>query len=119
TAHAPNHDNADDGRTCSRNDDVVGRFPRSTETMAASSFFSDAGVALTGRRSSPQCPKSPGQVLLAELLTSGLILSEEWEAVGPRTRTELTAADDSRDLLALLREHELLTAYQATRLESG
>jgi response regulator RpfG family c-di-GMP phosphodiesterase len=54
-----------------------------------------------------------------DLLASGLILTDDWEALPARARDEAIRCTDPRRLLALLREHRLLTDYQASRLETG
>jgi response regulator RpfG family c-di-GMP phosphodiesterase/serine/threonine protein kinase len=61
----------------------------------------------------------PGSSFLEDLLKSGLILSEDWEAIPELARTELRRCIEPRELLSMLARSGLLTDYQAARLESG
>ena len=56
---------------------------------------------------------------LEELLRSGLILSEDWEAIPELARTELRRCIEPRELLSMLARSGLITEYPAARLESG
>jgi response regulator RpfG family c-di-GMP phosphodiesterase len=57
--------------------------------------------------------------LLEELLTNWLVLSEDWERLTDATREEILNCAEPQDLLAQLARHELLTEYQAARIENG
>jgi response regulator RpfG family c-di-GMP phosphodiesterase len=57
--------------------------------------------------------------MLETLLTSGVVLAEDWEALSPRARAELAECAEPQDLHARLLEHGLLTQYQVSRLEAG
>src|SRR5262245_36620034 len=80
---------------------------------------SDTVTARPSRRSVPGFQKSPGQAMLETLLTSGVVLAEDWEALSPRARAELAECAEAQDLHARLLEHGLLTQYQVSRLEAG
>ena len=87
--------------------------------MPINSFLSDSLLTQVGRRSGVPKPKSAGQSLLSDLLTSGLILAEEWDALALATRAELSGQVDTKDVIDLLLEYKVLTEYQAKRVESG
>jgi response regulator RpfG family c-di-GMP phosphodiesterase/tRNA A-37 threonylcarbamoyl transferase component Bud32 len=67
----------------------------------------------------PDEPEVPVSSLLQELLTSALVLIEDWELLPVPVREELARAPDRDTLLAGLVEHKLLTEYQASRVRSG
>jgi response regulator RpfG family c-di-GMP phosphodiesterase len=77
----------------------------------------------TTRVSRPTCaaerPRSPVLISLTELLDSGLILTEDWDALSPQAQSELFQCQDPRARLALLEKQGLLTSYQVSRIESG
>lgn len=54
-----------------------------------------------------------------ELLASGVIVSEDWEAVAEATREALMSCADTDERLARLVELGLLTEYQAARVSAG
>src|SRR5262249_21578899 len=60
-----------------------------------------------------------GKQLLRKLLTSSLILAEDWEKLTPQVQTEIKRCVAPPRLLALLMQHGLLTPYQADRIEAG
>src|SRR5262245_34614822 len=64
-------------------------------------------------------PRPPALISLTELLDSGLILTEDWDALDPQVQSELFQCQDARARLKLLEQHGLLTAYQVSRIESG
>jgi response regulator RpfG family c-di-GMP phosphodiesterase/serine/threonine protein kinase len=70
-------------------------------------------------RSNPDKQVPLGPLAVPDLLSSGLILAEDWEALPVSTRAEMAQCADNRLLLARLREHGLLTEYQVSRLETG
>src|ERR1700693_1066505 len=57
--------------------------------------------------------------LLNELLSSWLVLQEDWERLTAQVREEALQCTDLHELLALLVKHELLTEYQSARIENG
>jgi response regulator RpfG family c-di-GMP phosphodiesterase/serine/threonine protein kinase len=59
------------------------------------------------------------QAVLQELLTSSVVLVEDWEALPVPAREEVARSPDRDALLARLVEHKLLTDYQASRVRSG
>jgi response regulator RpfG family c-di-GMP phosphodiesterase len=59
------------------------------------------------------------QDLVQELLTSSLILAEDWEALAGDLREKITTCTAPDEVLAYLVESKLLTEYQAGRIESG
>jgi response regulator RpfG family c-di-GMP phosphodiesterase len=61
----------------------------------------------------------PAQALLQELLTSSLVLVEDWEALPVAAREDVARSADRDVLLARLLEHKLLTDYQAGRVRAG
>lgn len=62
---------------------------------------------------------SPAQALLEELLTSSVILPEDWESLPPGTREALHQCHDRPTLLQELEGLGLLTCYQVNRLRAG
>jgi response regulator RpfG family c-di-GMP phosphodiesterase len=64
-------------------------------------------------------PRTPAQALLKDLLSEGIVLTEDWEAVEAPTRLEMQAAADPQVLLTLLVDNQLLTEYQAGRVAAG
>jgi len=58
----------------------------------------------------------PTQAFLQELLTSSLILTEDWESLSAADRAVLTRCKDKTELLELLSAQGLLTQYQADRI---
>ena len=59
------------------------------------------------------------QSLLLELLNSSLVVGEDYERLPTGDREELSLCVDSDDLLPRLVAHDLLTTYQAGRIEVG
>src|SRR5262245_28698545 len=72
-------------------------------------------LAATLCRNGPSVPraKSSAQDLLSELLSSCLVLQEDWEALAQEKRHTLLACDDPDTLINLLVDYGLLTDYQA------
>jgi response regulator RpfG family c-di-GMP phosphodiesterase/serine/threonine protein kinase len=66
-----------------------------------------------------QGPIAPAQKLLKELLTSRIILADDWENLPDTVRGDLSDCIAKKDLLHLLVDHQLLTEYQAGRIEAG
>src|SRR5438132_9651414 len=56
---------------------------------------------------------------LKELLSSSLVLAEDWEALPAEYQADLKACITVGEALPLLVKHGLLTNYQADRIESG
>jgi serine/threonine protein kinase len=52
-------------------------------------------------------------------LTSRLVLAEDWEALPVQAGNEIRNGSDAKAVLALLVKHDLLTTYQAARVEAG
>jgi len=57
--------------------------------------------------------------LLGKLLTCSIVLAEDWEKLPTRTQEKITQCVDTPQLLSLLVQHNLLTEYQAERVEAG
>jgi response regulator RpfG family c-di-GMP phosphodiesterase len=68
---------------------------------------------------SASAKKSSAQDLLGELLKSSLVLAEDWELLPAAVREELLECVETAKLLSLLQEINLLTEYQAGRIEAG
>lgn len=64
-------------------------------------------------RRTPQIPPIP------ELLSSSLLLAEDWEVISPEIRERLLANPEPAEVLPELVERGLLTDYQAGRIEAG
>ena len=56
---------------------------------------------------------------LDSLLSSALVLQEDWESLASAKRHDLLRCESSEHLLRLLVENALLTEYQACRIEAG
>jgi response regulator RpfG family c-di-GMP phosphodiesterase len=56
---------------------------------------------------------------LGEMLSSSLILEEDWQALPADIHEKLQASTCSTELFEVLVRHGLLTRYQAVRIESG
>jgi response regulator RpfG family c-di-GMP phosphodiesterase len=84
---------------------------------------SKPSLSLPGRRTSRSLATkrsaTPGQRLLEELLSSSLILPEEWEKLSREVREELSLLEETEPLLARLVEVALLNEYQAARISAG
>jgi response regulator RpfG family c-di-GMP phosphodiesterase len=61
----------------------------------------------------------PAQVLLAKLLESCIVLTEDWELLPTPVRQKILQCASVPALLSSLEEHELLTAYQRDRIATG
>lgn len=59
------------------------------------------------------------QHLLSDLLTSSLVLTEDFEKLPAEAQDEIRQCSESQELLPLLIQHGLLTKYQAGRVEVG
>jgi response regulator RpfG family c-di-GMP phosphodiesterase/serine/threonine protein kinase len=57
--------------------------------------------------------------LLRDLLTSSIVLAEDWERLPIQMQNEIVHCTEARQLLSALVQHNLLTEYQADRVESG
>ncbi len=62
---------------------------------------------------------SPAQQLLKDLLSSGLVMVEDWQALPNDARNEIRTFNAQQDLLTKLVEHKLLTGYQSARISAG
>src|SRR5437764_8352286 len=82
-------------------------------------ILSETPTTRPARRNAPDSQKARGQMILENLLTSGLVLAEEWENLDTAARAELAACTEQSSLYSLLLKHDLLTPYQACRLEAG
>jgi response regulator RpfG family c-di-GMP phosphodiesterase/serine/threonine protein kinase len=65
-----------------------------------------------GRTSAPQRS-------LHELLSSGIVLAEDWDHLPDAVRNDLCSCTATDSLLTALVEHQLLTDYQASRISAG
>jgi response regulator RpfG family c-di-GMP phosphodiesterase len=61
----------------------------------------------------------PSEGLLDDLLASSLVLTEDWDQLAQDVREELPAVTDAQVLLSRLVDLNLLTEYQAARVEAG
>ena len=61
----------------------------------------------------------PAQELLAQLLDSKVVLLEDWEKLPAPARVAILDCTELSMLFSLLQEHDLLTEYQANRVEAG
>ena len=68
---------------------------------------------------SVEVSSSPAQRLLRELLSSIIVLPEDFWKLSAQVQDEITHSAEIRKLLPLLIQHELLTEYQAARVEAG
>src|SRR5262249_23571362 len=57
--------------------------------------------------------------LLDRLLSSSIVLEEDWHALEPGLREAVLDCNKEDELLGLLVQHNLLTAYQAARVNAG
>jgi response regulator RpfG family c-di-GMP phosphodiesterase/serine/threonine protein kinase len=63
--------------------------------------------------------RSPGEVLIYDLLASSLIHPEDWERISSADRDRLLRAQEKGKSLSLLVRAGLLTEYQAARIDAG
>jgi response regulator RpfG family c-di-GMP phosphodiesterase/serine/threonine protein kinase len=75
-------------------------------------------LTVPSRRSAETLVSNPAP-FLAELLKSGVVLHEDWEALPQPVRAELGRCADTKDFIGRLVRTGLITEYQASRLESG
>src|ERR1019366_9183597 len=59
------------------------------------------------------------QPLLNELLTSSIVLTEDFEKLSAQTQDEIWQCSETQELLPLLVQQGLLTEYQAARVKAG
>jgi response regulator RpfG family c-di-GMP phosphodiesterase len=64
-------------------------------------------------------PKQPALALLEELLSSSIVLAEDYERLPEAVRDQAERCADPAELLTLLVEYQLLTEYQAGRVSAG
>ena len=62
---------------------------------------------------------APASTLLEELLTSSVVLAEDWERLSKSDLDEISQCSEPETLLPLLVKHQLLTQYQADHVEAG
>ena len=67
----------------------------------------------------PPSSASRYQPLLNDLLTSSIVLTEDFEKLSAQTQDEIRQCSETQKLLPLLVQHGLLTEYQAGRVEAG
>ncbi len=85
----------------------------------------ETGVTIHSAEASPSqqghtVPFSNGaNSLIDELLSSALILQEEWDALPSEVQALLQKSVDKQKALHCLVEHKLLTPYQSNRLAAG
>ncbi len=79
----------------------------------------DTSLDPAGRRLTRAEQKTSARVTLEDLLGSGVVLSEDWEALPDETQSQLIRCSKPEALLALLIQHNLLTEYQASCLDRG
>jgi response regulator RpfG family c-di-GMP phosphodiesterase len=63
-------------------------------------------------------PPEPSAALLRELLSTSIVMVEDWELLAPHLRQSIEESPDTRKLLAGLVQQGLLTQYQADRIEA-
>src|SRR4051794_25006074 len=80
-------------------------------TQLATDAFESTGKTL-------QIAKA-AQEVLAQLLKSSIVLVEDWENLPAAAHAAVLHCADIATLLSLLKEHALLTEYQADRIEAG
>src|SRR5262245_66349367 len=83
------------------------------------SFLGETVAPWAARRNGVEHQKPTGQSILKDLVSSGLILADEWAALGSATQGQLAACSDPEDLYTLLLQHNLLTHYQVSRVRVG
>src|ERR1022692_1570764 len=71
------------------------------------------------RKQAPSSSVSRYQPLLDDLLTSSIVLTEDFEKLAAQTQDEIRQCSETQKLLPLLVQHGLLTEYQANRVEAG
>ena len=59
------------------------------------------------------------QEMLVRLLDSAIVSAEDWENLSASARTMIRETTITTKMLSLLKEHTLLTEYQADRIEAG
>jgi response regulator RpfG family c-di-GMP phosphodiesterase/serine/threonine protein kinase len=62
---------------------------------------------------------SGARVLLDELMSSGLLLPEDWDELPITVQEQLLDTREKDKVLGLLVDHKLLTVYQAARITAG
>src|SRR5882672_8657921 len=62
---------------------------------------------------------TPARSLLQEMLDTGVILLEEWQALDDGLRRKIVETTTAEQLLQLLSESRLITDYQARRVLAG
>ena len=81
------------------------------------SFANDPRHAKSGQTIDLVMPAA--QILFQHLLTSSVIMEDDWEQLLPQLRNELARYSKPGELLPKLTEYGLLTEYQAGRIEAG
>jgi serine/threonine protein kinase len=78
-----------------------------------------AGTTLSDTSLFPSRSQADGADVLHRLLSSSLILSEDWELLTPDKREDLCRQTEPNIVLAKCVTNKLLTEYQAERIEAG
>jgi len=65
------------------------------------------------------CASASGNHLIERLLRSGILMMEDWQQIKDDLREDILDARSTEDLLNRLVNAELLTAYQASRLQAN
>lgn len=71
------------------------------------------------RSEAPYQARAIASGMLENLIDSSIVLAEDLEPLPVHVRAKLEACTDTATLLSLLCEHQLLTRYQADRIEAG
>src|SRR5438094_9405918 len=82
------------------------------------STITDIGFTQNGRRRQENA-QPIGQFMVEDMLRTGLIVGEDWEALPYSVRAEVGHCENPRDQFAVLLRHNLLTEYQVSRIEAG
>ena len=93
----------------------MSRLPARSKTL----FLVDTAQEASARRPTRAEPKPAAQITLEELLTSGVVLSEDWDTLPDAVQIEIIRCSRQDALIALLVRHGLLTDYQASCLDRG
>src|SRR5438046_2743379 len=91
----------------------------SSPSAAVPAVITQMAVSARTPLPSPHGPGASGGDLLRGWLNSSLVLPEDWETLPAPTRQELMQCPEPAAILRALVEHNLLTPYQAARVEAG
>jgi response regulator RpfG family c-di-GMP phosphodiesterase len=77
----------------------------------------------TGAAQTVACPRpesfTPRRSFFGDLSQASLVRTQAWNALEPTTQEELRRLDDPERLLSRLVDYEVLTEYQARRIDAG